>query len=108
MPAPARRDQFETLWLGYTENQGHPELRAAIADMHEGIGAEHVIEVVPEEGIFLTLNALLEAGDPCSGDTPKFSIAPGRSRGPRAVSSAFGSSAKRTLAGISISMSWNR
>ena len=39
MPAPTRREQFETLWLGYTENQGHPELRATIADMHVGIGS---------------------------------------------------------------------
>ena len=70
--SPTRREQFETLWLGYTENQGHPELRAAIADMHVGIGADDVIEVVPEEGIFLTLNALLEAGDHVVAIAPSF------------------------------------
>ena len=70
--SPARRDQFETLWLGYTENQGHPELRAAIAMMHKDIGADDVIEVVPEEGIFLTLNALLEAGDHVVAIYPSF------------------------------------
>ena len=58
-----RRAQFEKLWLGYTETQGHPELRAAIAAMHEGIDACNVIEVVPEEGVFLPMSSLLSAGD---------------------------------------------
>ena len=70
--SPQRRQEFETMWLGYTEAQGHPELRAAIADMHDDILAEHVIEVVPEEGIFLTLNALLEAGDHVVAVAPSF------------------------------------
>ncbi len=70
--SPQRREQFETMWLGYTEAQGHPELRAQIADMHTGIDAEHVIEVVPEEGIFLTLNALLKAGDHVVAIAPSF------------------------------------
>lgn len=61
--SPTRRQQFETLWLGYTESQGHPELLSAIADMHEGIEARQVLEAVPEEGIFLAMNALLKAGD---------------------------------------------
>ena len=60
---PARRAQFENLWLGYTESKGHPELLDAIANLHSDISAEDVIEVVPEEGIFLAMNCLLEAGD---------------------------------------------
>lgn len=70
--SPQRRQQFESMSLGYTETQGHPELRAAIAAMHPGIDAGHVIEVVPEEGIFLTLNALLEAGDHVVAIAPSF------------------------------------
>ena len=70
--SPQRREQFETMWLGYTEAQGNPELRAQIASMHTGIDAEHVIEVVPEEGIFLTLNALLEARDHVVAIQPSF------------------------------------
>ena len=61
--SPERRRQFDNLWLGYTESQGHPELLSAIAAMHEGIQARHVLEVVPEEGIFLAMNALLRADD---------------------------------------------
>lgn len=70
--SPARRQQFEKMWLGYTEAQGHPELRAAIAAMHEGIAADDIIEVVPEEGIFLTMNALLERGDHVVAVSPSF------------------------------------
>ena len=70
--SPERREQFESMWLGYTEAQGHPELRALIARLHTGIDAEHVTEVVPEEGIFLTLNALLEAGDHVVAIAPSF------------------------------------
>jgi aspartate/methionine/tyrosine aminotransferase len=51
------------LKLGYTESMGHPELRQAIADTYQGFTAEEVLVVVPEEGIFLLMHALLEAGD---------------------------------------------
>lgn len=71
--SPARRAQFEQLWLGYTEAQGHPELRRAIADLHdETISAGHVLEVVPEEGIFVPMNALLSAGDHVISIYPSF------------------------------------
>ena len=70
--SPQRREQFEKLWLGYTESQGSPELRAAIAALHREIDAAQVIEVVPEEGIFLTMNALLEAGDHVVAIAPSF------------------------------------
>ncbi len=70
--SPQRRQQFDKLWLGYTQAQGHPELRAAIAALHTGIDPAQVIQVVPEEGIFLTLNALLAAGDHVVAVAPSF------------------------------------
>lgn len=57
------RELWESLRLGYTETRGMPLLRKEIATLHPGLGAEHVIEVVPEEGIFLAMQALLEPGD---------------------------------------------
>ncbi len=54
---------WEDLRLGYTESPGHPLMREAIASMYDGIAAEDVLGVVPEEGIFLLMHALLEAGD---------------------------------------------
>lgn len=58
-----RRKQFENLWLGYTEPKGNPELLKLIANLYQDIEAEHVLEIVPEEGIFIAMNTLLDAGD---------------------------------------------
>jgi aspartate/methionine/tyrosine aminotransferase len=57
------RDMWRDLRLGYTESQGHPLLRGEIASLYRGVGADQVLEVVPEEGIFLAMTALLSAGD---------------------------------------------
>lgn len=54
---------WEGLRLGYTEYPGHPLLREMIAVMYSGIEAEDTLVVVPEEGIFLLMHALLEPGD---------------------------------------------
>jgi aspartate/methionine/tyrosine aminotransferase len=54
---------WEHLKLGYTESPGHPFLREAIAEIYAGIEAQDVLVMVPEEGIFLLLHALLEPGD---------------------------------------------
>jgi len=57
------RAGWEQLSLGYTESQGHPLLRQAIAALYPGLGADDVLVLAPEEGIFIAMNALLEAGD---------------------------------------------
>jgi aspartate/methionine/tyrosine aminotransferase len=57
------RSLWDSLWLGYTESKGHPLLLEAIAELYNGIESAHVIEVVPEEGIFIAMNTLLRAGD---------------------------------------------
>lgn len=57
------RGLWESLRLGYTESPGLPQLRAAVAAMYDGVAAADVLEIVPEEGIFLTMNALLRPGD---------------------------------------------
>jgi aspartate/methionine/tyrosine aminotransferase len=52
------------LRLGYTESQGNPALRAAIASMYDGVSAEEIVVLgSPEEGIYLGMRALLEPGD---------------------------------------------
>lgn len=56
------RIRWERLSLGYTESQGDPVLRAAIAANYEQIGPDEVVVLVPEEGIFLAMHALLEPG----------------------------------------------
>ncbi len=52
------------LHLGYTESQGHPQLRAAIAGLYQGVSPDDVVVLAaPEEGIYVTMQALLEPGD---------------------------------------------
>lgn len=62
MADPETRPLWQNLKLGYMETHGHPLLREAIAEMYQGITSEDVLEVIPEEGIFLFMHALL---DPC-------------------------------------------
>jgi aspartate/methionine/tyrosine aminotransferase len=54
---------WQELKLGYTETQGHPLLRRAVAALYPDRTADEVLVTVPEEGIFLTMHALLEPGD---------------------------------------------
>ncbi len=60
--------ETRTLWddlkLGYTESLGHPLLREEIARLYAGITAEDCLVIVPEEGIFLAMNAILEKRRP--------------------------------------------
>lgn len=60
-------DETRTLWqslsLGYTESQGHPLLREEIAALYPDLCADDVLVLVPEEGIFIAMNALLAPGD---------------------------------------------
>jgi aspartate/methionine/tyrosine aminotransferase len=58
------RERLGRLRLGYTDSQGAPALRALIAGMYEQVNDEGVIFLsAPEEGIFVTMHALLEPGD---------------------------------------------
>jgi aspartate/methionine/tyrosine aminotransferase len=57
------KDMWEQLKLGYTESWGHPLLRDEIAKIYQGIDQQDVLTVVPEEGIYLLMRALLQAGD---------------------------------------------
>ena len=49
---------------GYTESQGAPSLRERIATLYAQVTAGQVIGLgAPEEGILITMHALLEPGD---------------------------------------------
>ena len=54
---------WENLKFGYTESSGHPVLRESIADIYEGLDTDNILVLVPEEGIFLSMQALLTPGD---------------------------------------------
>ncbi len=57
------RRLWNDLALGYTESLGHPLLREEIASLYQGIAARDCLVVVPEEGIFLAVNAIARNGD---------------------------------------------
>ncbi|MCB8922448.1 MAG: pyridoxal phosphate-dependent aminotransferase [Ardenticatenaceae bacterium] len=63
-----------TQWLGYTESQGHPDLRGLVAAQIGGaVTAQDVVVLAtPEEGIYLTMRTLLEPGDHVVVLTPAY------------------------------------
>ncbi|KAF8060622.1 vioD [Scenedesmus sp. PABB004] len=62
--------RWSSLRLAYTESQGLPALREAIAGLYEGVLPEQVVVCVPEEGIYLTMRALLRPGDEIVAPSP--------------------------------------
>ena len=54
---------WDKLSLGYTESQGHPQLLSEISSLYEKTSPGQVLEVIPEEGIFIAMNTLLQPGD---------------------------------------------
>jgi len=63
MASPGTLVIWEELRLGYTESAGHPLLREKISSLYENMGPDNVLVAVPEEGIFIAMNALLDQGD---------------------------------------------
>jgi aspartate/methionine/tyrosine aminotransferase len=57
------RALWDDLALGYTESLGHPLLRKEAAGLYQGINAEDVLLIVPEEGILIAMQSILRPGD---------------------------------------------
>ncbi|MBN2499644.1 MAG: aminotransferase class I/II-fold pyridoxal phosphate-dependent enzyme [Anaerolineales bacterium] len=55
--------RWDQLSLGYTESQGDPSLREAIAGLYREIAPGQVLVLSPEEGILIAMQAILEPGD---------------------------------------------
>lgn len=54
--------EFGELELGYTESQGDPEYRRLVAGLYDDVGADDVVILTsPVEGIYLTMQTLLDA-----------------------------------------------
>jgi aspartate/methionine/tyrosine aminotransferase len=65
--------RWNRLSLGYTESTGLPALREEISRLYDVIESEHVLVVAgAEEGIFLTMHALLSPGDEMVVVTPAY------------------------------------
>lgn len=60
----SQRRQWDNLYLGYIETFGTPVLRNAIADTYDTLDAENILCFAgAEEGIFVTMHALLGPDD---------------------------------------------
>jgi aspartate/methionine/tyrosine aminotransferase len=76
MASDEDRDAFESLWLGYTETQGAPDLRQAIADTYDELQAEHIqCFAGAEEGVYIAMKVLLDAGDHAIVVVPNYQAA---------------------------------
>ena len=73
MADPEDREDFENLWLGYTETFGAPDLREAISDTYERQPAENILCFAgASEGIFAANSVLLEKDSHAIVVTPNY------------------------------------
>ena len=63
MGEPEGLMMWEKLGLGYTESSGHPLLREEISKLYDNISPQEVLVTAPEEGLFITMQTLLQKGD---------------------------------------------
>jgi len=76
LATPADRDRFMALHLGYTQTFGSPTLREAIAATYSGVPAQEILCFAgAEEGIYVCMRTLLEAGDHAIVMTPNYQAA---------------------------------
>jgi aspartate/methionine/tyrosine aminotransferase len=67
------RRRWDELWLGYTESEGLPELRQAIAGQFTSCDpADILVFSAPDEAIFHVAVAVLDPGDHMVGITPAY------------------------------------
>jgi aspartate/methionine/tyrosine aminotransferase len=70
---PDERARFERLPLSYAPTWGGEELRAAVADLYEGLGPEHVLTFAgAEEALFWALQELAGPGDHALVTVPNY------------------------------------
>ena len=68
---PGSEQRYLDHWLGYTESNGAPALRAEVAKIYSSIAADEVLMFAgAEEGIFWFMHAALNAGDHFIVHTP--------------------------------------
>ena len=71
--APDAAAQFNKVWLGYTETQGHPDLRDQIIALYQAISPDQIlVHTGAEEAIFTFLNAVLSPGDHVIAHAPGY------------------------------------
>jgi aspartate/methionine/tyrosine aminotransferase len=72
MASPKTMSLWDSLRLNYTHTQGHPALRDEVAAIYETVASEGVLVAVPQEAIFVCMQALLGPGDHAIVVTPAY------------------------------------
>lgn len=73
LATPAEREEFEGMWLGYTETYGAPDLRETIAATYAERGAGDILCFAgASEGIFAANHVLLDADSHAIVVTPNY------------------------------------
>src|SRR5664280_601588 len=72
MAAPASLELWQELRLSYTESQGHPLLRDAIAKLYQHVPPGNILVAAPEEAIFIAMQTLLKPGDQVMAIAPAY------------------------------------
>jgi aspartate/methionine/tyrosine aminotransferase len=76
LATPADRDRFMALPLSYTQTFGSPTLREAIAATYPALSAQDILCFAgAEEGIYIGMRTLLDAGDHAIVMTPNYQAA---------------------------------
>lgn len=76
MAGPAAREQLDSLWLGYTETWGAPDLREAIAATYDGLSASNILCFAgAEEGIYAAMRVMLTPNDHAIVSVPNYQAA---------------------------------
>ncbi len=73
MATPGEREEFEGLWLGYTETFGAPDLRETIATLYENRNADEILCFAgASEGIFAANSVILDKDSHAIVVTPNY------------------------------------
>ena len=73
MASPQEREDFESMWLGYTETYGAPELRETIASLYAQRNADEILCFAgASEGIFATNSVILDKDSHAIVVTPNY------------------------------------
>ena len=74
---------WSNLKLAYTQSQGNPTLLNEIAALYDGISPSEILQIIPEEGIYIAMRSLISEGDhvismsPCYQSLEEIALAQG-------------------------------
>ncbi len=76
LATPEQRNEFEGLWLGYTETWGAPDLRRSISQTYLHLSSENILCFAgAEEGIYTAMRVLLDRNDHAIVTVPNYQAA---------------------------------